>query len=135
MFWSREQNSVGKDIACNMQGPGFEPWYTHLFTSKGEVIATRLLDQKTWNMLCLIWTSDTSLSPCTNLSSPLNQYVTSHLIWSIGENKLMHGERLVSLMHHRLGLGKKWTINHYHSPIDMFKISLLVMIPLVNDIN
>jgi hypothetical protein len=35
---------VGWDIACNMQGPGFEPWYIHLCTLKGEILAAKLLD-------------------------------------------------------------------------------------------
>jgi hypothetical protein len=40
-----EHSSFGKDTAYYMQGPGFKPWYTHLFTFKGEILATRLPDQ------------------------------------------------------------------------------------------
>ena len=42
-----EHNSVARDVACNnMQGLEFEPWYIYLFTWKGEIVATRLLEQK-----------------------------------------------------------------------------------------
>ncbi|GAU50588.1 hypothetical protein TSUD_283190 [Trifolium subterraneum] len=41
-----ELSSIGRDIILHMQGPGFEPRAPHLFTLKGEILATRLLDQK-----------------------------------------------------------------------------------------
>jgi hypothetical protein len=53
--------------------------------------------------LCLISTSVTSLSRRTSLFSPLDQYVTSHLISSNGETSLCLVKGLVSLVHHRLG--------------------------------
>jgi hypothetical protein len=46
VFITHEHNSVGRNIAYNMQRLRYELWYTHLFTLKGEVLTTKLLNGK-----------------------------------------------------------------------------------------
>jgi hypothetical protein len=49
-----------------------------------------------------LWcTSETSLSPCIRLFSPLDQMRCDVTYWSNGEDKFVHGERLASLVHIR----------------------------------
>jgi hypothetical protein len=43
---SRELSPVGRDITFYMQESGFEAQTLHLFTLKGEILATRLPDKK-----------------------------------------------------------------------------------------
>jgi hypothetical protein len=48
---SLEYSSVGRDIACKIQGSEFESWYSNYFTLKSKILATRLFDQKNNNFI------------------------------------------------------------------------------------